>query len=240
MAELSTEEIPISSPENAHSWRRAFKLSLPVAMGYYPAGIAFGVLASVSHLPWWVIVLMSIWAYAGAAQYAAIPLLANVAGVVAIGINTLVINLRHIFYALPLLQNLPKNRFKKAYCLFALTDETFSVLSVLPEQEQRTMMFKVTFLNQFYWVSASIIGMFLGEQFNQLIPNLDFALACLFAVLLFEQYISKRVWWPCILAVCAFFLAKWLAPDCLLLLALGLCAVTILGRAAKGGEHENG
>lgn len=240
MSESSTENMAIASPEKTNPWRAAFKVSLPVAMGYYPAGIAFGVLASVAHLPWWVIVSMSIWAYAGAAQYAAIPLFANVAGILAVAINTLVINLRHVFYALPLLQQLPENRFKKAYCLFALTDETFSVLSVLPKKDQRAMMFKITFLNHFYWVSASIIGMFLGDQFNQLVPNLDFALACLFAVLLFEQYIAKRVWWPCILAACAFFLAKWLAPNYLLLLALGLCAVTILGRAAKDGRPANG
>jgi predicted branched-subunit amino acid permease len=63
-----------------------------------------------------------------------------------------------------------------------------------------------------------------------LVPHLDFALACLFLILAYEQYQSKKVWWPCVLALLAFALAKVLTSQYLLLVAVGLCVLGIVLR----------
>ncbi|WP_051940847.1 AzlC family ABC transporter permease [Stenoxybacter acetivorans] len=208
----------------------ALKYTAPVAMGYYPAGIAFGVLASAAHLPVWLTLLLSVVLYSGAAQYAAIPLLASGAGFAVLTLNTLVINLRHIFYALPLLPSLPLNRAERAYALFALTDESFSVLTTLPEHYRRPLFAPIVGLNQLYWFSATIIGIAVGAGLNELIPHLDFALTCLFVILAYEQYQSKRVFWPCVLAAVSLLLAQLLTEQYMLLTAVGLCVVGIAAR----------
>ncbi len=211
-------------------WKRALEVTSPVAMGYAPAGMAFGVLASVAGIPWWISIIISIITFSGAAQYAVIPMIAGGAGIFNISINTFVINLRHIFYALPLLDILPKNRFKRAYCLFALTDECFSVMTTLNKTEQRELYPKIALLVHSYWVGATIVGILAGQKMAELIPNLDFALAALFVILWFEQVRAKRVWWPSLLAFILFLFMLWVYPKGALLGALILSVVGILLR----------
>lgn len=221
-----------------YTWPQAIKVSLPIAMGYAPAGAAFGVLASVAGIPWWVSVFISIVAFSGAAQYAVIPLFASGAGLFSISFNTLLINLRHALYALPLLDALPKNRLKRGYCLFTLTDECFSLMTTLPKADQKAVFFKMGLLVHGYWIAATILGLLVGQKLAHLVPNLDFALACLFVILWFEQVKTKKVWWPSALALMAFVIAAWLLPQYVLVVALLLCVSVILGRSmlakAKG------
>ncbi|WP_066568609.1 AzlC family ABC transporter permease [Snodgrassella sp. CFCC 13594] len=206
----------------------AFKYSAPVAMGYYPAGLAYGVLMSASGLPWWLSLAMSMIVYSGAAQYASIPLLASGAGALTLTLNAFVINLRHVFYGLPLLPALPLNKAERIYALFALTDESFSVLTTLPEPLRQPLFAPIVGLNQFYWVSATLIGCAVGSGLTDLVPHLDFALTCLFLILAYEQYRSKKAWWPCVLALVSFVLAQLLTTQYLLLSAVGLCVMGVV------------
>ena len=123
--------------QQTYPWVDVFKRSLPVAMGYLPAGIAFGVLAQVAGIPMWAVMMLSIVLYAGAAQYACLPMLSAGLPISNLATNIAAINLRHVFYGMPLLQYLPKNKLAKTYCLFALTDETFSVMTSLPPDDHR-------------------------------------------------------------------------------------------------------
>lgn len=226
------------APTAAKRWRLALQYSAPVAMGYFPAGIAFGVLASAAGLPWWVAVALSVVLYSGAAQYASIPLMASGAGVVTLALNALVINLRHVFYALPLLSDLPKGRWARAYALFALTDESFSVLTTLPEPLRQSLFTRIVLLNQTYWCAATVIGLAIGGGLTQWVPHLDFALACLFLILAYEQYRSKKIFWPCALAAVAFVAAKLFTQQYVLLTAVGLCVAAIVAHAWVGGQEE--
>lgn len=225
---------------NRQRWRLALRHSAPVAMGYFPAGIAFGVLMSAAGLPAWLALAMSVIVYSGAAQYASIPLLAAAAGPLTLTINAVVINLRHIFYGLPLLNSLPLNKAQRAYALFALTDESFSVLTTLPEALRQPLFSRIVFLNQLYWCVATLIGVGMGAGLNDLIPHLDFALVCLFLILAYEQFQSKKVWWPCWLALVAFVLAKLVGGAYVLLMAVGLCVLGILLRAMWPGKAHTG
>lgn len=213
-----------------NSWRGAFKITSPVAMGYAPAGIAFGVLASAAGIPWWLSILISIVVFSGAAQYAAIPLIASGAGILNLSVNTLVINLRHVFYALPLVDILPKNPFKRAYCLFCLTDESFSVMTSLTKEEQRNYFPKIAFLVHSYWVVATIAGIIAGEELARLVPNLEFALPGLFVILWYEQMKSKKIWWPTVMALLFYLLILLIIPQYVLILTLVMAVIFILFR----------
>ena len=226
---MNTQSNEINQNQAYHyDWAEGFKKSLPVAMGYLPAGIAFGVLAQVAGVPVWATIMLSVVLYAGAAQYACLPMLSAGLPIGNIATNIAAINLRHVFYGMPLLQYLPKNKIAKTYCLFALTDETFSVMTSLPNESRQSLILPISLFNQSWWVLAGAIGVMIGSALSDLIPHLDFALTCLFVVLAYEQYQAKRVWWPCVLAVVAFVLASAVTVDYLLLLAVALCALGIL------------
>ncbi|MGB4882367.1 MAG: AzlC family ABC transporter permease [Neisseria sp.] len=212
----------------ANYWRLAFKHSYPIALGYLPAGIAFGILMVAAGFPTWLAPLSSGIVYSGAMQYAAIGMLIPWAGLLSIGINTIVIGLRHVFYGLPLIAYLPKNKLLRAYCIFALTDETFSVMTTLPETLRRPLFVRIALLNQIYWFIGTLVGMWVGSGFGNLIPHLDFALSCLFVILAYEQYRIHRQWLPCALAPVAFVCARYMAPQYLLLVAVSLCALVIV------------
>ena len=201
-------------------WQQAFKVSFPVAMGYIPAGIAFGVLFVAAKLPIWAAILSSVVLYAGAAQYASIALLAGGVGISTLASNTLAINLRHAFYAIPLLKQLPTNPISRFYCLFALTDETFSVLTTLHENERQRLILPVSLLNQCYWVTGTILGILVGAGLNDWVPHLDFALVCLFAILAYEQFKAVKAYYPIFIAIIAFIAAFYFISDWLLLSAI--------------------
>lgn len=226
---MTTGQEALSSSER---WRLAWQYSYPIALGYVPAAIAFGVLMSAAGLPTWLALAMSVIVYSGAAQYAAVALFADWAGVFTLTLNTFIINLRHVLYALPLLEHLPSSRLQRAYSLFTLTDESFSVMTSMPEHLRAAIMSRVLFCNQMYWVVGTAIGALLGAGLNDLIPHLDFALTCLFVVLAYEQYRNRREWWPCVVALVMFVVAKSITQQYLLLLAVGLCVLAIVLRSA--------
>lgn len=210
-------------------WREAVKLSMPVAMGYVPAGMAFGVLFVAAKLPAWAAVMSSIVLYAGAAQFASIPMMASGLSVVTLASNTLAINLRHMFYAIPLLKQLPINPFKKGYCLFSLTDETFSLLTTIDESHRQRLIFPISLLNQSYWVLGTLLGLVVGAGLNELIPHLDFALVCLFAILAYEQFKVLKRFYPIMIAMVAFMVALRFFGNWLLLSAIAISIVLIIG-----------
>jgi hypothetical protein len=108
-------------------------LTTPVAMGYIPLGMVFGFLFVQAGGAAWLAVLSSIVVYAGAAQYMMVPMLAAGLPVGAIALATAVVNLRHVFYGLSLLDRLPERRGLRWILAFCLTDETYSVLTALPQ-----------------------------------------------------------------------------------------------------------
>ena len=216
--------------QNSHHWAEGFKRSLPVAMGYLPAGIAFGVLAQVAGIPVWATIMLSVVLYAGAAQYACLPMLSAGLPIGNIATNIAAINLRHVFYAMPLLQSLPHNKLAKTYCLFALTDETFSVMTSLPQQSRQALMLPISLFNQMWWVVAGAIGVLIGSTLSDLIPHLDFALVCMFAILAYEQFQSIKRYFPIVIAIVSLAIASLFTDNWLLLMAITICMILILGR----------
>lgn len=212
-------------------WSEGFKKSLPVAMGYLPAGIAFGVLAQVAGVPIWATIMLSIVLYAGAAQYACLPMLSAGLPIGNIATNIAAINLRHVFYGVPLLNSLPTHKLAKTYCLFALTDETFSVMTSLPAESRQALILPISLFNQSWWVLATAIGVMIGSALNDLVPHLDFALVCLFAILAYEQLQTIKRYFPIGIAVIALVIASLFTSQWLLLVAIAICMLLILGRA---------
>jgi 4-azaleucine resistance transporter AzlC len=203
-------------------------LTLPVAMGYIPLGAVFGFLFVQAGASTWLAVLSSVVIYAGAAQYMMIPMLVAGASFPSIALATLVINLRHVFYGLSLLQRFPPRGLMRLYMVFGLTDETYSVLTTLPAQTPHKTLFMLTALNQLWWVLGTLIGAIVGAQAQLSLKGLDFVLACLFAVLATEQWRRRSSAWPVLVALPAYGAALLISQEHALSLAIGLCVLAAM------------
>ncbi|MDR0718632.1 MAG: AzlC family ABC transporter permease [Treponema sp.] len=181
---------------NTRLFRSAFKYSIPVLLGYLTIGIAFGLLVTGSGYPWWLTLLMSLVMYAGAGQYIALGLFAAGTTLWEAAIVQLIVNARHMAYGLSMASRFNAAGPLKYYLIFSLTDETFALLSSLPAEktaeDKSLFMFYVSVLDQFYWVSGSVIGALAGMLIPFNMEGIGFALTALFIVLLIEQIMRVK------------------------------------------------
>lgn len=191
-------------------------------MGYVPLGMVFGFLFVQAGASWWLAGAASVLVFAGAAQFMMVPMLAGGLPLASIALATLVVNLRHVFYGLSLLNKLPHQAWARWYLVFALTDETYSVLTTLPPGTTTRQMVSVALLNQAWWVLGSLLGALIGTQAQVPLAGLDFALAALFAVLAVEQWRSAHTAAPLWVALGSYALALALLPQQALLIAIAL------------------
>jgi 4-azaleucine resistance transporter AzlC len=210
----------------------AFKASVPVLLGYVTIGIAFGLVFTRSGQSWWLATLMSVVVFAGAAQFMAVGLLAAGTSIAGIAVLTFVINARHMVYGLSLLDRYAPCRRFKAYLVFALTDETYGILTTVPPPEDadpEAFYACVSALDQSYWVIGTTLGALVGGLIPFDTKGIDFALTALFIVLLVEQIRAVRRAAPYLVATAASGLALLLVgPGNFLIVAILAAIVGIL------------
>ena len=186
---MKTKPHPIGA-----AFRAAFPVTLPVLTGFLVLGLAYGVLmATKGYGPLWA-GLFSAVAFCGSMQFVAITLLTTVFDPFQAFLLSLMVNARHIFYGLSLLEKYKGLGWKRWFCIYTLCDENFSLTSTVepPEGVDRgTFFFAISLLDWLYWVVSSILGGVLGNFLTFNTTGLDFALTALFVVLLLEQ-VSKR------------------------------------------------
>ncbi|MDD3982104.1 MAG: AzlC family ABC transporter permease [Spirochaetales bacterium] len=188
---------------------RAFKASVPVLLGYVTIGFGFGLLAVNKGYPAWLALFMSVFVFAGAAQYIGISLFAAGASIAEIVLVTLVANIRHAAYGLSLISSFGAHPKIKPYLVFALTDETYALLSSSKPEERADggFLLTVSALNQFYWVAGTALGALAGSLIPGRIQGLDFALNALFIVLAVEQALRLKKAKPFVIAGLSVFFA---------------------------------
>ena len=176
-------------------FKYAFKKTLPVMAGYMVIGMGFGILLhSKGYGLIWAL-LMSVLIYAGSMQYVMIDLISTGASVINVAIMTLMVNARHLFYGISMINRYRDTGKYKPYLIFALTDETYSLVCTekVPEGiDQNKYYFLVSILDQSYWVTGSVIGSLLGSVLHFNTAGIDFAMTALFLVVFVEQWRSQK------------------------------------------------
>jgi len=212
--------------------------------GYIVLGMGFGVLLSTKgYGPLWAFA-MSGFIYAGSMQYLTIDLLTGGASLITAALTTLLVNARHLFYGISMVEGYRGMGKKKPYAIFALTDETYSLVCQdkhETRQERHRFAFLVSVLNQCWWVSGSMLGSLLGQVIPFDVTGIDFALTALFLTVFIEQWLSTRDHVSAVIGVAA-------SVGCLLLfgadgflipaMASILIALTILRLVRKEAAHE--
>lgn len=182
--------------------------TIPVLSGYVVLGIGFGViLKSKGYGILWALAC-SVFIYAGSMQYVLINLLTGGADLLTTAMTTLMVNARHIFYGISMIDRYKKAGKEKPYLIFALTDETYSLVcsEALPEDPiARRKQFQFwtleSFMNQCYWVTGSLIGSAFGSLMGDKAAGMDFAMTALFIMVFTEQWISNKDHFPALTGV---------------------------------------
>ena len=173
----------------------ALPKTVPVLVGYLFLGAAYGILMRVNGFGLAWTAAISLFVYAGSLQYAGVSLLtAAVHPLYALAMS-LMINARHLFYGLSVLGKYRDIKRCKPYLIFALTDETFSVIcnENPPEgMDRASVYFWISFLDQMYWVAGSVMGSLAGSFLTFNTQGLDFALTALFVVIFTDQWLSQK------------------------------------------------
>lgn len=175
--------------------KAAFPHTIPVFTGFIFLGIAYGILMSSKGYGLGWTVLMSTIVYAGSAQYVAITFLTTAFNPLYALLMTLMVNARHLFYGISMIDKYRDMGALKPYLIFALCDETFSIVcSAEPPEgvDRKWFCFYITILDHIYWVLGSAVGAVLGSMLSFNTRGLDFVLTALFVVIFLGQWKSQK------------------------------------------------
>lgn len=210
--------------------KTVFLDTVPVLTGYLFLGMGFGILLSEKGFGLGWAFCMSVFVFAGSGQYLAVELLSGGASLISAAIATLLVNARHLFYGISLIDAYKGAGRKKPYLIFALTDETYSLVTQNEPPEgmsRHRYCLLVSVLDHIYW----IIGCCLGSVAGSLIPisfeGVEFVLTALFVTMFVEQWLSTKNHLPAIIgaastAVCLLLFGKqiFLIPSMALIAVL--------------------
>lgn len=224
---------------NKSAVRTAFLDTVPVLTGYVFLDFGFGILMYQSGYSVLWSAAMSLFIYAGSMQYMTVSLLTGGAGVLTAALTTLVVNARHLFYGISMVDAYKRAGKKKPYLIFALTDETYSLVSKnqVPEGMSRhSYCFLVSLLDQIYWIAGTVLGSLAGFLLPINYKGIEFVLTALFVTIFVEQWLSTKNHAPAIIgvastALCLLIFGKdvFLIPS-MVIIALALTLMRKTGR----------
>ena len=181
--------------EYKQAFKKAFPYTIPVLTGYLFIGIAFGVMYAEKGYSFLWAILMSVMVYAGSGQYLAVNFFVPGISFFQVIFLTFMVNVRHVFYGISLLERSNKMGKSRWYMIFGLTDETYSLLCTTKVPEgvnESKFLFAISILDHSYWVLGSAIGAIAGTLLPISSEGIDFAMTALFVVIFIEQWMERR------------------------------------------------
>lgn len=224
--------------------KTAFLDTVPVMTGYVFLGFGFGILLNESGYGVLWSLAMSLFIYAGSMQYVAVSLIASGAGLLVTALTTLMVNARHLFYGISMIDAYKGSGRKKPYLIFALTDETYSLVSQKQPPEglsRHSYCLLVSAFNQAYWIAGSVLGSLVGAMLPLNYEGIEFVLTALFVTIFVEQWLSSKNHLPAIIgvastAICLLIFGKdiFLIPSMVMIALL----LMIIEKTGKGNCDE--
>lgn len=195
--------------------KAAFPITIPVLTGYLFMGMAFGILLqSKGWGPLWAFA-MGLFVYAGSGQFMAVGLLAGGFQPLTAFLMTLMVNARHVFYGISMLERFKNYGKAKLYMIFSLTDETFALLNAAEPPagiEEKPFFISIAVLDHFYWVAGCTLGGIIGTAMPINTTGIDFVMTALFVVIFLEQWQKKQNRVPAIIGLGGSLLCRILFP----------------------------
>lgn len=175
--------------------KAAFPHTIPIFAGFWFLGMAYGIFMNVSGFGFWYPMVMSLTIFGGSLEFVAVSMLLGSFAPLQTLMMALVLQARHLFYGVAMLEKYRGLGWKKFYLIFGLCDETFSIncSAEIPEGVDRGWFyFFVTLLNHFYWVSGSTIGGIIGSLLQFDTEGIGFVMTAMFTVIFLEQWLKEK------------------------------------------------
>lgn len=177
------------------SFKFAFKTTIPILLGFLFLGIAYGIyMHQLGFNPLYPII-MSFSIFGGSMEFVAAGLLLNPFDPIKVFFLTIIINARHLFYGISMLEKYNIRGIKKIYLIFGMCDESFSInYSITPPKgiSSSWFMFFVTLLNHVYWVLGATLGSIFSEFITIDIKGIEFVMTSLFLILFLDQWMIEK------------------------------------------------
>ncbi len=188
----------------AKAFHSAFPYTIPIFAGFWFLGLTYGIYMNVSGFSFWYPMIMSLTIFGGSLEFVAVNLLLGAFNPLQALAITLVIQARHLFYGISMLDKFKGTGWKKFYLIFGMCDESFSInyTAVIPDDVDRSwFMFFVTMLNHFYWFSGATLGGVLGSLIKFNTKGLDFVMTAMFVVIFLEQWLKEKMHFTAIVGI---------------------------------------
>lgn len=172
----------------------AFPSTIPIFAGFWFLGMAYGIYMHVSGFSFLYPALMSLTIFGGSLEFIAVTLLLSPFAPIQTLLIALIVQARHLFYGIAMLERFKGMGWKKYYLIFGMCDETFSInlTAKIPEGiDKGWFMVWVTVLNHLYWVSGSTIGALAGNLIHFNTKGLDFVMTAMFVVIFIDQWLKE-------------------------------------------------
>lgn len=177
------------------AFKAAFPHTLPIFAGFWFLGLTYGIYMNVSGFSFRYPMLMSLTIFAGSMEFVTVNLLLSAFHPLQALAMTLMINARHLFYGISMLDKYKGTGLKKFYLIFGMCDESFSInyTAEIPKDiDKGWFMFFVTLLNHFYWVFGATLGGLCGSLLHFNTKGLDFVMTAMFVVIFLEQWLKDK------------------------------------------------
>lgn len=222
----------------------AFKKTVPIMLGFLFLGLTYGIYMNQLGFSFLFPTLMALTIFGGSIEFVIANALLGAFNPWLILFLTLIINSRHLFYGLSMLEKYKGTGWRKFYLIFGLCDETFSInfaTEIPKEMDKQRFYFYVTLLNHFYWVFGAFLGGVAGGFISFQIKGIDFVLVALFLVLFISQYQVKENRYSALLGVAGGLIALFTSGEQFFLPVALLLMVCVLWFAyRKENQHDLG
>lgn len=175
--------------------KAAFPYTIPIFAGFWFLALAYGIYMNVSGFSFWYPFLMSITIFGGSLEFVTVSMLLAPFAPLQTFIMALLVQARHLFYGISMLDRYKNMGWKKFYLIFAMCDESFSInyTADIPEDVDRGWFyFWVSLLNHSYWVSGALVGGLAGSLLKFNTEGLDFVMTAMFVVIFMEQWMKQK------------------------------------------------
>ncbi len=173
----------------------AFPKTIPIFAGFWFLGLTYGIYMNVSGFSFWYPMIMSLTIFAGSVEFVAVNMLMGAFNPLQALAMTLMINARHLFYGISMLDKYKGTGLKKFYLIFGMCDESFSInyTAKIPDDVDRGwFMFFVTLLNHIYWFTGATLGGIFGSLIQFDTEGLEFVMTAMFVVIFLEQWLKEK------------------------------------------------
>lgn len=176
------------------SFQAAFPFTIPIFAGFWFLGLTYGIYMNVSGFSFLYPMIMSFIVFGGSLEFVVVSLLLGAFNPIQAFIMTIMIQARHLFYGIAMLDKYKGTGWKKPYLIFGMCDESFSInytANIPKDVDSGWFMFFVTALNHFYWVFGATLGGLLGSLIRFNTEGLEFVMTAMFVVIFLEQWLKE-------------------------------------------------